>query len=152
MAYASICDFGTLSNGNYSAGSGYISSQNIAPKVKRSEFKRVNSRLKEWGQWRCKILEDSLGYPKQSTVVTALQGSHSTGPRNLPYNPWAEEIDKIVINQMRAWHPDWAHIVIIEYTTGGLQLEKIKLSGLKKSTYFSILDKARAWVEAKIKE
>lgn len=56
----------------------------------------VERELLNWGKWLLKCTVNGLGYPSQSTVVTALQGSPSTNSPNLPNNPDAESVERAV--------------------------------------------------------
>lgn len=56
----------------------------------------VERELLNWGSWLLKCTTGGLGYPSQSTTVTAMQGSPSTGSPILPHNPDAERTELAV--------------------------------------------------------
>jgi hypothetical protein len=66
----------------------------------------VEHELLNWGKWLLKCTIGGMGYPSQSTTVTALQGSPSTTTPHLPTNPDAERVESVVKridNENKTW-------------------------------------------------
>lgn len=110
---------------------------------------QINFRLKEWGNWFIACVTQGLGYPGQSTIVSAKQGSRSTAPLYPKDNSYAEEINTIV-NEMKQIHPDWVTVLKEEYTEPGPQVDKIKKLGISRPVYRNRLEFAKTWIEAKL--
>ncbi len=141
-----------VQNQNYFLpGRGHINIVSFKPSKKnKNEFKRIEYRLREWGVWVVKSVTNGLGYPSQSTLVTALQGSRSTAPHYPKDNAYAEEVHALVVAMGRR-HPDWKAVLDCEYTEAGTQERKaLKLGFGSKRAYQLILDKAKSWVESGI--
>jgi hypothetical protein len=108
----------------------------------------LERRLQNWGRWLLKSLNNGLGYPGQSTLVTALQGSRATAKPPQPDNPEAEEIDAIV-KKMAEQNKGWAEVLNQHYT----RADNVKVSAvaiameLPEQTYYHYLKKGRKYVE-----
>lgn len=107
-------------------------------------------RLRDWGNWRAKFLNNGLGCPTQSTLVTALQGSRSTVPHYPPHNPLAEEIDGILCLLQETDRSIW-DVANYEYTEAGTQKEKIRRLAIRKFEYQDRLKAALAWTLSALK-
>lgn len=131
--------------------SNHLSGVTVKINCKEKEFKRIESRLYEWGVWIVKCIKSQAeGYPSQSTLISAMQGSRSTAPK-YPYdNRYAEEVNAIVLDMEKA-HPDWGDVLRREYTDVGSQSSKAKNAGLTRFDYRINLGKAKAWVEARLR-
>ena len=75
----------------------------------------VERELLNWGRWLLKCTVGGLGYPSQSTVVTALQGSPSTAAPNLPTNPEAETVERVV-KRVETDNKIWGVVLRKHYT------------------------------------
>lgn len=148
MAYAMRHEINSVTG--FIPNTGYITANGIVYLPKKNEFKRVDARLREWGKWVIKCITDGLGYPTQSTMVTAMQGSKSTAPRYPHDNSYAEEVHELVLAMARR-HPDWEVVLKLEYTEPGTQIEKSSSIGLSRTKYNSILDKVKSYIEAGLK-
>jgi len=60
------------------------------------KFVLVEKELLNWGKWLNKCTVGGLGFPSQSTLVTALQGSRSTTTPSLPTDENAERTERAV--------------------------------------------------------
>lgn len=74
----------------------------------------VERELLNWGRWLVKCTVGGLGYPSQSTVVTAMQGSPSTTTPKLPTNPDAERVEGVV-KRVEADHKIWGGVLRKHY-------------------------------------
>ncbi len=122
---------------------------NIEAPPTRKEFKNVEFRLHEWGLWVVASIEHGLGYPSQSTIVSALSGSRATGPKYLKDNINAEEVH-IIVHELTLRHPEWVTVLKMEYTEPGVQVIKAKRLKIARFKYRNFLDKAKAWIEARL--
>lgn len=116
---------------------------------KKNEFKRVGFRLREWGIWYINSLSHGLGFPKQSITETAGHGSRATGPSYPKDNVHAEEVH-IIIAALNKIHPEWAAVIKAEYSDRGTQIIKAKTLEMSRNNYRIALDKAKAWIEARL--
>lgn len=108
-------------------------------------------RLREWARWYVQSLEEGLGYPSKSTLVTALQGSRSTVPHYVKDNQSAEEVHKIYL-QLQKIYPIRAEVLKQEYTRDKNQTVEVvaRKLGLQKRNYYTLLSLAKTFVEAKL--
>jgi hypothetical protein len=113
----------------------------------------LESRLLHWGNWLVKTLTSGIGYPAQSTLVTALQGSPSTVAHYLPDNPDAEQIEKLVL-EMAKKHKVWATVLRRHYTreNGETAERAAKALEMPDRTYRYRLHMARKWMEKRLKQ
>lgn len=113
----------------------------------------VESRLQHWGRWLLKSLTNGLGYPSQSTVVTALQGSPATASAPLPDDPDAEEVNNAV-RKLEADKKLWAEVLNKHYTRGlDAKAEDVaKEMELTIRTYFYYLNMGRKYIEKILKK
>lgn len=112
-------------------------------------FIQINFRLREWGLWFVACVTQGLGYPGQSTLVSAKQGSRSTAPLYPKDNAHAEEVHQIII-ELQDIHPDWVTVLKQEYTESGCQQDKIRRLGINRTIYRNKLEFAKTWIEAKL--
>lgn len=112
----------------------------------------VERRLQNWGAWLLKCLAAGLGYPSQSTLVTALQGSPATAAAPLPDDPEAEQVDKAV-KKLELDKRAWAEVLINHYTRelDRAADEVAKAMGLPGRTYRYYLNMGRKYVEKQLK-
>jgi hypothetical protein len=75
----------------------------------------IENRLNHWGRWLFKSLTNGLGYPSQSTLVTAMQGSPATATSPLPDDPDAEEVNRAV-RKLGADKKLWADVLKQHYS------------------------------------
>lgn len=75
----------------------------------------VERELLNWGRWTLKCTIGGMGYPSQSTTVTALQGSPSTTTPHLPTNPDAERVESVV-KRIDKEHKSWGSVLRKHYT------------------------------------
>jgi hypothetical protein len=113
----------------------------------------LESRLLHWGNWLVKTLTSGIGYPSQSTLVTALQGSPSTVAHYLPDNPDAEQIEKLVL-EMSLKHKVWATVLRRHYTReNGQTADSVaKALEMQPRIYSYHLSMGRRWVEKQLKQ
>ena len=108
----------------------------------------VESELLNWGRWIVKCTVGGMGYPSQSTLVTALQGSRSTTTPTLPTNNEAERVEGVV-KRIEGDNKSWGVVLRKHYTRSDEVLvdEVVKALEMPKRTYFYQLGMARKKVE-----
>lgn len=107
-------------------------------------------RLKEWGYWKVKDMSGEVGWPSQSTIVTACQGSRATVPHYPKDNQRAEIIDGL-INEMKEDFPIWGEVVKAEYVSEGTQTFKLTKTSVKSLAHYrAILENVKVWIYANI--
>jgi hypothetical protein len=112
----------------------------------------VERRLQNWGRWLLKSVTNGLGYPSQSTMVTALQGSPATASAPLPDDPEAEEVNAAV-KKLEQDKKLWADVLKQHYTR---DLDKTlddvaKSMQLPDRTYRYYLNMGRKYIEKYLK-
>jgi hypothetical protein len=113
----------------------------------------VERELLNWGRWLVKCTVKGLGYPTQSTTVTATQGSPATNTPILPTNPDAERVDGIV-KRIERDHKTWADVLKKHYTRADSEKAEDVAAEMElaKSTYFYYLNMARKKIEFYLKK
>lgn len=113
----------------------------------------VNHRLKLWGAWVSKILEQGMGYPARS-IEGRLQAdggllSRCTAPMQMPYNPDAEEMDNL-INELGRYDKVLASVIRERYTTSqNLDVVYTRLQ-MSKKHFFDNVSRGRAWIAGRL--
>jgi hypothetical protein len=112
----------------------------------------VERRLQHWGRWLLKSVTNGLGYPSQSTMVTALQGSPATASAPLPDDPEAEEVN-VAVKKLEQDKKLWADVLKQHYTR---DLDKTlddvaKSMQLPDRTYRYYLNMGRKYIEKYLK-
>lgn len=112
----------------------------------------VERELLNWGSWLVKCTIGGMGYPKQSTTVTALQGSPSTSTPNLPTNSDAERVESVV-KRIEKDNKTWSDVLRKHYMReDGQTADQVAASlEMPARTYRYNLNLARKRVEYLLK-
>lgn len=122
----------------------------------------LEGRLKEWGHWLTKSLDNGAGYPRRSITDSAMEGSRSTATYYPPDNDRAGEVHKAYLH-LCVVHAIWAEALRLEYVIDKLDFEKIKNNtlvkrqsesakkmGISRDYYKVLLKSAKSFVEGRI--
>jgi hypothetical protein len=120
--------------------------------IEKNQVVLIESRLLHWGNWLCRCITAGIGYPAQSTLVTALQGSPATATRPIPDDHDAEQVD-IIVRKIGTESPKQEQILRKHYTrdNGDTADEVAASMEMPRRNYFYYLNLGRKKVELALK-
>jgi hypothetical protein len=107
----------------------------------------LDYRLQVWARWYQSLLSGSLGYsnsPLASLIETGI-AIGSTGPKPLPINEVAEEMDA-AIRTLRQHNTDLSRALVIYYTGQGPLRQRGKVLGISHRCFMERVNAARQWL------
>ena len=117
------------------------------------KLENTRERLREWGDWTRAILAMGLYFSKKSMIGEILDSKGmviaSTGKTLAPKNELAEEID-FLIEELGKIMPKEVKVLKIHYVYEGYLKEKIRMSGIPKSTYYHYLEISESWLTKRL--
>ena len=91
--------------------------------------KYIKDRLEEWADWYGRGRDNYLGYPSKCTLARLIDGellmNNNAGPKNMPTNERAEEIEKLV-KEMAEQNYTMATVLRCQYFLHGSLRSKAK--------------------------
>lgn len=120
-------------------------------KCSPANLRRIDRRLREWGNWLVKSMDNGLGYSSKSSSDCINSGGRTTAPFYPRSNPYAEKIHE-TINGLRAIYPKLYRVIYINYILPGSRNSKLKDNDIAETTFRERLLKAKIWIEKNLKE
>lgn len=109
----------------------------------------IELRLEIWAKWYASIMDSGLGYPKQSLESRALENGgvlvRSFGPKSLPSNESAEEIESLVC-QLAKQNSKLATALREFYFGQGTVKQRAKKINTSSTQFRVFVDMAKQWL------